>query len=182
MAKSPEEVRPDMIAKLPDTSGKTLTQWLKLIRASKRTKHGEIVAFLKSEHGMTHGYANQIALQAIQSADAPAPDGDALVETQYAAPKQRCGRSTMHWWPWSASSGATWSYRQRRVTSVCGEWESKGWRRSRPSSASCAQPAACATTTARWPGPGTAERWRIDLSHRSYALRTTTRITACRKW
>jgi Domain of unknown function (DUF5655)/Domain of unknown function (DUF4287) len=87
MAKSPEEMRRDMLANLPETTGKSLAEWLKVIRASKRTKHGEIVALLKGEHGVTHGYANQIALAALRPADAPEPAGDALVEAQYAGPK-----------------------------------------------------------------------------------------------
>jgi len=87
MAKSPEEMRRDMIANLPTTTGKSLAQWLKVIGASKRTKHGEIVALLKGEHGVTHGYANQIALAALRPPDAPEPAGDDLVEAQYAGPK-----------------------------------------------------------------------------------------------
>lgn len=87
MAKSPEEMRKEMIANLPKTTGKSLAEWLKVIRASKRTRHGEIVKLLKEAHGVTHGYANQIALQALRPADAPAPSGDALVEAQYAGAK-----------------------------------------------------------------------------------------------
>jgi hypothetical protein len=87
MAKSPEEVRKDMIAKLPETTGKSMPEWLKIVRASKRTKHGEIVKLLKEEHGVTHGYAKQIALEALRPADAPAPGSAGLVEAQYAGPK-----------------------------------------------------------------------------------------------
>jgi len=76
-----------MIAKLPATTGKSLPEWLKIIRASKRTKHGEIVKLLKAEHGVTHGYANQIALHATRTADEPTPGSDGLVEAQYAGPK-----------------------------------------------------------------------------------------------
>jgi hypothetical protein len=87
MAKSPDEMRRDMIANLKEKTGKTLAEWLKVIGASKRSKHGEIVALLKGEHGVTHGYANQIALEALRPADAPAAGSDALVEAQYAGPK-----------------------------------------------------------------------------------------------
>ena len=87
MAKSPEEMRQEMIANLPEKTGKSLPEWQKLIRASKRSKHREIVKFLKEEHGVTHGYANQIALQVLRSTDAPAPGSDGLVEAQYAGPK-----------------------------------------------------------------------------------------------
>jgi hypothetical protein len=87
MAKSPEEIREEMIANLREKTGKSLSEWLNVIRASQRTKHGEIVKLLKEEHGVTHGYANQIALQALRQADAPTPGSDGLVEAQYAGPK-----------------------------------------------------------------------------------------------
>jgi len=87
MPKSPEEMRKDMIARLPEKTGKSLAEWLEVIRASGQTKHGEIVKLLKDEHGVTHGYANQIALQALRPADAPAPGGNGLVDAQYAGPK-----------------------------------------------------------------------------------------------
>src|SRR4051812_1743086 len=87
MPKSPEDMRKDMITRLREKTGKELAEWLTVIRASRRTRHGEIVKLLKEEHGVTHGYANQIALEALRPADAPAPGSDALVEAQYAGPK-----------------------------------------------------------------------------------------------
>jgi hypothetical protein len=87
MAKSPEEMRQAMLDSLREKTGKSLPEWLRVIRASKRTKHGEIVKLLKEEHGVTHGYANQIALQALQPADAPALGSEGLVDAQYAGPK-----------------------------------------------------------------------------------------------
>ena len=50
MAKSPEVMRQEMLVHLPEKTGKSLVEWLKVIRASKRTKHGEIMALLKGEH------------------------------------------------------------------------------------------------------------------------------------
>ena len=41
---------------------------------------------LKEKHGLTHGYANLVAHNALQS-DASFSEGDALVESQYAGPK-----------------------------------------------------------------------------------------------
>jgi predicted transport protein len=87
MAKSPERIREEMIARLPETTGKSLAEWLKLVRAGKRTKHGEIMGLLKSDHGLSHGYANLIALQAIRPADAASGASVDLVETQYAGSK-----------------------------------------------------------------------------------------------
>jgi hypothetical protein len=87
MAKSPEEMRKAMLESLKEKTGKSLPDWLKLIRAGKFAKHGEIMKFLKGEHGVSHGYANQIALAATRPADAPEPGSDALVDAQYAGAK-----------------------------------------------------------------------------------------------
>jgi hypothetical protein len=53
------------------TYGRTIDDWIALIKASGWTRHGEIVAWLKGEHGLTHGAANRVALVAL-AADAPA--------------------------------------------------------------------------------------------------------------
>jgi len=50
-----------MINNLPEKTGKSLDQWLKLLSKQKFEKHGEIVKWLKAEHGVTHGFANLIA-------------------------------------------------------------------------------------------------------------------------
>jgi hypothetical protein len=42
--------------------GKTVAEWMAIIQQSGKTKHGEIMALLKTEYGMTHGNANRIAL------------------------------------------------------------------------------------------------------------------------
>jgi uncharacterized protein DUF5655/uncharacterized protein DUF4287 len=87
MAKSPEEMKAAMIAGLKDKTGKTLDEWLKIVRSSGLAKHKEIVTLLKTKHGVTHGYANMIALQALGSDSHTATDGQALVDGQYAGAK-----------------------------------------------------------------------------------------------
>lgn len=42
------------------TYGRPIGEWLDLVRASPLDKHMEIVAWLKSEHGLGHGHANAI--------------------------------------------------------------------------------------------------------------------------
>jgi hypothetical protein len=83
MAKSPEDMAAGMIANMKQKTGRPIEDWLKIVGKAKLAKHGEIVKFLKSEHGVTHGYANMIAHQALQQ-DAPDTGGDALVVAQYA--------------------------------------------------------------------------------------------------
>jgi hypothetical protein len=87
MAKSPEEMKAAMIAGLPAKTGKSLDEWLKILRASQLAKHKEFVMLLKSKHGLTHGFANMIALQALQSDSHTAADAESLVTAQYAGPK-----------------------------------------------------------------------------------------------
>jgi predicted transport protein len=82
----PEEQLAAMLANLPEKTGKSLEEWLKVVKATGLAKHGEIVKHLKSEHGVTHGYANQIANQALANTAVSADAGD-LVEEQYAGAK-----------------------------------------------------------------------------------------------
>lgn len=87
MAKSPDDMTATMISNLKDKTGKTLDQWLKIVGKSKLSKHGEIVKMLKSEHSVTHGFANLIAHKALAS-DAGSSSGDtSLIDQQYAGAK-----------------------------------------------------------------------------------------------
>ena len=63
------------------------TSGLKILRASKLSKHKEFMGLLKNEYGVTHGFANMIALQALQTDSHTAGDTDALVDAQYAGAK-----------------------------------------------------------------------------------------------
>lgn len=70
-----------MIRNLETKSGKSLDQWIELVRASGQTKHGEVVSMLKKDHGLGHGYANLIAHSAAASqAPPPAAGEDAVAE------------------------------------------------------------------------------------------------------
>src|SRR5437763_9031638 len=86
MPKRPEEALADMIAGLKEKTGRSLEEWLLLIRGSGRVKHGEIVASLKAEHGLTHGFANQIAQRAIKASSPPREEADPI-SAQYAGSK-----------------------------------------------------------------------------------------------
>ena len=82
---TPEQAMATMIANLKDKTGKSLEQWASLAHKSGFVKHGEIVKWLKAEHELGHGYANLVAQEALKTGDAP--EGDDLVEAQYAGPK-----------------------------------------------------------------------------------------------
>ncbi|WP_416832612.1 MAG: DUF4287 domain-containing protein [Erythrobacter sp.] len=79
---TPEEQLATMLANLPVKTGKSLDDWLRIVSAAKFEKHGQIVSFLKSEHGVTHGFANLIAAKALET-EAPADP----VSAQYSGAK-----------------------------------------------------------------------------------------------
>lgn len=87
MAKSPAEMEAAMVANFPEKTGKPLEQWLALVKKRALAKHGEIVAWLKDEHGMGHGFANLVAHRHLNPPGA-APAGDDLVASQYAGKKE----------------------------------------------------------------------------------------------
>jgi len=82
---SPEAAAKTMIANLPEKTGKSLSQWLTVVKKSGLGKHGEIVKYLKSEQGVTHGFANLIAHEHLSAGTAR--DGDTLVDNQYSGAK-----------------------------------------------------------------------------------------------
>ena len=66
--------------------GRPIEGWVELIRASGLTKHSEVVAMLKAEHGMTHAAAHRVSLVARQPQTAAAGDpAERLVEETRAA-------------------------------------------------------------------------------------------------
>lgn len=73
-------------ASLQAKTGKDLDAWTALARASGITKHKLLVDHLKAVHGLTHGYANSIALKA-NARDAGSIGDDALLEAMFAGPK-----------------------------------------------------------------------------------------------
>ena len=87
MAKSPEEMKATMIAGLKEKTGKSLEEWLVLLRTTTLVKHKELVTFLKTEQGLTHGFANMIALQALNSDSQTISNTDSLIDAQYAGAK-----------------------------------------------------------------------------------------------
>ena len=80
---TPEEQLQSMLRNLEEKTGKPLVHWVAAVNKSKLEKHGEIVKWLKSEHGLTHGYATLVAHEARGSAATSAEAGD-LVAGQYA--------------------------------------------------------------------------------------------------
>ena len=62
MAQSPEDMARTMIVNMPAKTGKSLDEWVAIIKASGLEKHGEMIKLLKTEHGMTHGFGSDVEL------------------------------------------------------------------------------------------------------------------------
>ena len=85
---TPEEMAEKMISNMPEKTGKSLEEWLKIVNSSGLEKHGAIVKHLKSDHGMTHGFANLVAHSALKSAASTTDESsDDLVAAQYSGGK-----------------------------------------------------------------------------------------------
>ena len=83
---TPDPAEQTMIRNIEEKFGKPFDTWVNIVNKSGLHKHGEIVKFLKTEHGFTHGYANMVAMKA-KKRDAGSMDNDDLVSGQYAGEK-----------------------------------------------------------------------------------------------
>jgi len=83
---SVDDATQTMIQNLLERTGKSLDEWVALVRSTGIDKHREMLALLQEKHGLTYGYANLNALTARGSGIA-ASSGDELLEAQYAGPK-----------------------------------------------------------------------------------------------
>lgn len=76
-----------MMANLEEKTGKSMAEWVAIGQQSGHEKHRALLNYLKSEHGLTHGFANMVALQTLDAnKGGPASDDD-LVVNQYADAK-----------------------------------------------------------------------------------------------
>jgi hypothetical protein len=82
---SPDEQIRTQVRNIEAATGRSIDEWIALVRESGHQKHGAIVAWLKAEHGFTHGNANRVTLEALRGP--AAPEGDALVDKIYSGPK-----------------------------------------------------------------------------------------------
>jgi hypothetical protein len=72
-----------MIDNLHKNTGKMLEEWVDIVRNETFEKHGQIITFLKKEHGFTHGFANLVAHKARESDAESITDKNDLIEQQY---------------------------------------------------------------------------------------------------
>lgn len=72
-----------MIANLNEKTGKSLEEWIGIVKDEKFDKHGQIVKYLKEIHGFTHGFANLVAHKARESDAGSVENKDDLITSQY---------------------------------------------------------------------------------------------------
>ena len=68
-----------MIQNMPEKTGKSLEDWISILKEKSFEKHSEGVKYLKTEHHVTHGFANTIVTLSKEK-DTPTAD---LVTNQY---------------------------------------------------------------------------------------------------
>lgn len=68
-----------MINNMPEKTGKSLEEWKTILKGLAFEKHSEGVKYLKSEHGVTHGFANTIVTLSKEEKQEPLD----LVSAQY---------------------------------------------------------------------------------------------------
>lgn len=78
-----EKAELTMIENLFKNTGKTLEQWIEIVRKENFEKPGQIVKFLKEQHAFTHGFANLVALKSKRTDAGSVENKDELVEKQY---------------------------------------------------------------------------------------------------
>jgi hypothetical protein len=81
-----EEGLRSQLRNIETTYGRSIEQWIELIRSTGARRHGEIVTWLKSEHGLAHGAANRVALVALDRL-MPKPESADPTESLYAGSK-----------------------------------------------------------------------------------------------
>ena len=80
---SVDEQIANQVANIERSTGRSLADWIEIVRASGLEKHGQQVAMLKADHGLGHGNANLIATKAREAAAGGASDDATLVATHY---------------------------------------------------------------------------------------------------
>jgi predicted transport protein len=83
---SQEQMLQTMYANLREKTGKDLAEWLTVTVPSTMQKHGELMKWLKGDQGVTHGFANLIALETLKARTGENAETD-LLAAQYTGPK-----------------------------------------------------------------------------------------------
>jgi hypothetical protein len=74
-----EKALQTMIDNMPEKTGKSLAAWKKILEQKAFAKHSEGVKFLKTEYGVSHGFANTI----VSLSKEESTSSEDLVQNQY---------------------------------------------------------------------------------------------------
>ncbi|EOR93025.1 hypothetical protein ADIARSV_3825 [Arcticibacter svalbardensis MN12-7] len=72
-----------MIDNLHKNTGKSLEEWITLVKNENFTKHDEVIQLLKANHNLKYGFANFIALKTKGTDAGSAENPDDLITKQY---------------------------------------------------------------------------------------------------
>lgn len=87
MADKIQQAWDSMVKNLEEKTGKSIEQWVTVAQAAGSSKHGELVKVLKSQHGLTHGYANLVASRTLETAEGSGGVNENPVASLYAGEK-----------------------------------------------------------------------------------------------
>ena len=79
----PDAATETQLRNITTQTGMSLADFVTAVAPRGTLAHGQIVAFLKSEYGLTHGNANLIAHKVRELLAGGPPPADALLEAQY---------------------------------------------------------------------------------------------------
>ena len=84
----PTDAAATQLRNIEAATGRSLSDFVEELEATGLAKHGQMVAYLKTTHGLTHGNANLIAHRAREALAGGPPPPDALLDAQYEGPRQ----------------------------------------------------------------------------------------------
>jgi hypothetical protein len=87
MPMTPEQMYAAITANLPAKTGKTLAEWVEIVRAQGQMTWKQRVEWLKREHGLGHGQAQVVAWEVDKSPETAPAEPDDLIAAQYAGDK-----------------------------------------------------------------------------------------------
>jgi hypothetical protein len=83
MAKTPAELEKEFTENAKEKTGKTMDQWLAMVRAGGKSKQMEILNWLKKDHGLNHMQAGFVASIFLNDGKAVYQNEDNLLDMQF---------------------------------------------------------------------------------------------------
>jgi len=78
----PDDATRTQLRNIERDTGRSVADWARTVRETGLDRHGQVVAHLKSVHGLTHGNANALA-HAVHALDTGPVTDDDLLDAQY---------------------------------------------------------------------------------------------------